>query len=286
MKAYTAPAFKPVVVLRFHEQFAVVRQRIELIKGLNPGVPLYALYGGSEAVPEDIVDQFDGFCRLELLPELAFRNVDLALIEWYRSVGHAVEFSHAYILEWDLIYVAPITTIMPIPRPAQSMLTGYTPMAKVEWKWDFTNGKKLGPLNEWLELKRFVAERHRFIGPYYACIGPGAVLSREFFEYYQRLELPLLCHDEIRLPMVHSLGRLTVGDTGFYPPSWYLPEHEAWIRRFNVRRWEVEPRMITPGVREGVMAYHPVRKLIDQRLIQRLISKYNRGVSAPHVTGS
>lgn len=278
--------FRPIVLLRFHDYFTVVEQRTHWLRKLNPGIQIHALYGGAKPVPPGLSSLFDGIFTLDIAPELAWRNVDLALLEWFRANSKDVAFSHAYICEWDLVYTAPLRIVLPIPQQKQSLLSGYTPLSAVEWKWDPTNGKKLGPLNEWLELKRFVYEKYRYAGPYYACIGPAAVLSREFFEYYAKLEMPLLCHDELRLPLIHSLGHLEVADTGLYPLTWYLPEHEAWIRRFNVRRWEVEPKTVAVGTRSGFFAYHPVRKLLDERLLKRQVPRYNDEASAPFVNGS
>lgn len=279
-------AYRPIIVFRYHDNLLIVQQRIRLLRGLNPGIPIYGLYGGQGADLQQAASWFDGHTELALLPGLAYRNSDLALLEWYRVCGRHLDFTHMYVCEWDLVYAAPLNDVLPLPKPGQSLLTGYIPLALVEWKWDWTNGKKLGPLHEWLEMKRFVGYKHHHVGPYFACIGPGAVLSREFFECYERLELPLLCHDELRYPLIHAIGKLAVGDTGLYPPDWYQPESEAWVRRFNVRRWEVEPKAVQAGVKAGHQAFHPVTKLLDERLLKRLISRYNSLDSAPLVDGS
>jgi hypothetical protein len=159
--------------------------------------------------------------------------------------------------------------VVPQPKLRQSLLTGYVALSLVEWKWGWTNGKKLGPLSEWLELKRYVADSYGWIGPYFACLGPGAVLSREFFRAYTTLELPLLCHDELRLPLIHQIFKLEVADTGLYPPRWHAPEHEDWARCFNVQRWEVSPKDVIKFARTGHVAFHPVSNLVDERLIRR-----------------
>ncbi len=282
----TVQTYQPVLVLRYHDRLDVVRQRLRWLRTLNPGVPVHGIYGGQDVLPTSFADLFDSHYQLDLLPELAWRNMDLALLEWYRAKGQSMSFSHLYVHEWDLVYLAPLTQVVPQPRVGQSLLTGYTPLSMVEWKWDWTNGKRLGPLNEWLELKRFVAGVYHFYGPYYASIGPGAVLSREFLEYYMTLELPLLCNDALRLPLVHAIGKLSVADTGLYPPDWYQPEHVDWIRRFNVRKWDVEPSLVVREARHGYTAFHPVSNLLDEKLLKRSLSRYNVSGSAPHVIGS
>jgi hypothetical protein len=269
----TTPVYRPVVVLRYHDHFDIVRQRLLWTRKLNPHVPVYGLYGGSKPVPEALVKLFDDNLTLDMMPELAFRNMDLALLDWYREVGTNIDFSHAYVSEWDLVYLKPLTAVMPQPEPGQSLLTGYIPLAWVEWKWPWTNGKKQGALNEWLELKRFVAERYHAYGPYYACLGPGTVLSREFFEGFNRLELPLLCHDEIRVPLIHHIFGLKVASTDLYPPMWYEPKYDDWIRRFNGRHWEVAPKAVAEAQKEGFAAFHPVTKLLDERLLRRALSR-------------
>lgn len=283
---HPAPIFKPAFVLRYHDRLDVVKQRLRWLRELNPRVPVHGIYGGQETLPAAVIDLFDSHYSLDLLPELAWRNMDLALLEWYRALGQSTRFSHLYVQEWDLVYLAPLHEVMPLPMPGQSLLTGYTPLSMVEWKWDWTNGKRLGPLNEWLELKRFVAGVYHFYGPYYASIGPGAVLSREFLDFYMTLELPLLCNDALRLPLVHAVGSLQVADTKLYPPDWYQPEHVDWIRRFNVRRWDVAPSLVAKEVRQGYTAFHPVSNLLDEKLLKRALSRYNVSGSAPRVISS
>lgn len=280
-RRHLAHKYQPVMVLRYHDRLDVVRQRLRWLRALNPDVSVHGIYGGQEPLPAAIIDLFDSHYQLDLLPELAWRNMDLALLEWYRTIGQSLPFSHLYIQEWDLVYLAPLNEVVPVPEIGQSLLTGYTPLSMVEWKWDWTNGKRLGPLNEWLELKRFVAGVYHYYGPYYASIGPGAVLSREFLEFYMTLELPLLCIDSLRLPLVHAIGGLKVADTKLYPPDWYQPEHVDWIRRFNVRKWDVEPTLVNKEARQGHNAFHPVSNLLDERLLKRAQSRYNVSGSAP-----
>jgi hypothetical protein len=274
MKADGATSgFRPIIVFRYHDHFDVAKQRVKLLRLLNPRVEIHGLCGSGKLIPSDLLDMLDSNLRLELLPELAYRNVDLALLDWYRDEGSKHDFSHVYVMEWDLLYLKPLESVVPMPQLRQSLLTGYVALSRVEWKWGWTNGKKLGPLSEWLELKRYVAEAYNYVGPYHACLGPGAVLSREFFEAYSRLELPLLCHDELRLPLIHQIFNLEVADTKLYPPKWHMPENEEWVRRFNVQRWEVSAKDVLKYARQGHAAFHPVSNLVDERLIRRVTSR-------------
>lgn len=268
MNAVMTAGFNPVIILRYHDHPSVVHQRLRWLRALNPGVPIYGLCGSKLVLPAETRGMLADNHYLEMLPDLAWRNVDLALVDWFRAIGRNIPFSHAYVVEWDLVYLKGIQEVLPVPAEGESLLTGWTPLSVVEWKWDLTNGKKPVALGEWLELKRFVSEMYGYNGPYYASLGPGMVLSRAFFEKYSDMELPLLCQDVLRVPLVHLLLGLPVRSTGLYPPNWYRPEHEAWVRRFNVRHWEVEPRAVARDAKHGHVAFHPVTKLLNEHLIK------------------
>lgn len=255
---------RPVVIFRYHDHFDVVKQRVAWLKKLNPTVPIYGMYGGEVPVSREVAELFVDNHMLTLSKEHAWMNLDLAVLEWYRAMGKDVDFTHAYVVEWDLIFTQPLNEVMPVPKIGQSLLTGYIPLALVEHRWSWTDGSQPKKLKDWLEFKRDVAERLDFFGPYYACLGPGAVLSREFFEFYDSLDLPPGCHDELRLPMVHSMAGLSVESTNLYPKHWHGPEREEWLKRFNCMKDEVTPERLYEYVKAGHTFFHPVYSLLDE----------------------
>lgn len=259
-----------VVIMRYHTDFDVVRQRVEWLRILNPGTPIHGIYGGSDPVPESVAGHFDGHRSLVLPPHLRWTAHDLAVMEWFRTVGYEQEFDHAYVVEWDMVFLEPIATAFETPEMDESLLTGYTPLEGVEERWVWTDGRFPRFSEEWGRLKELARERYGFEGPYHACQGPGAVLSRQFFEVYDTLELPLrpvLAHDELRLPLLHDIMGLKVRNNGLYPEDWFCPSIPSWQKHFNCLRREITPEKLAKGAAEGYTVFHPVYQVVDDHLL-------------------
>lgn len=256
---------RPIVILRYHDHFPVTAQRVAWLRRLNPEIAIHGMFGGPHC-PDDMAALLDSNYTLTLDPFLCWLNLDMAVLEWYRAIGKDLDFSHAYVVEWDLVYLRPLTEVLPVPQPGQSLLTGFTDMASIEAHWVWTAGDNhLGTAERhWRVLRSFVRNRFSHSGEFAACLGPGTVLSRDFFEGYDRLALPPWCHDEIRLPLIHQLAGLTMADNGLYPRDWYGPETPQWATRFNTERNEVCPEMVYESFKQGYYAFHPVYRLLDE----------------------
>lgn len=256
-----------IVIFRYHDHLDVVKQRVHWLRNLNPGIKVYGMYGGEKPCPKDTSKLFDDNYELKLEQLYKWRNLDLAVLEWYRATGRNISFSHAYIVEWDLVYLTKLSEVIPNPKASESLLTGYIPLTRVEHKWSWVDGRNPESLKEWDDLKTYVHTRYSFDGPYSACLGPGTVLSREFFVAYDALKLPLLCHDELRLPLIHDISGLKIHDTKLYPPQWHTTETDDWVKRFNCLKWEVTPNALYEASTNGHVAFHPVYKQLDESRI-------------------
>lgn len=259
-----------LVIVRYHTRFDLLKQRVEWLRILNPGTPIHGIYGGRDKPPRHVVELFDGHRSLELPPHLRWTAHDLAVMEWFRTVGWELDFTHAYVLEWDMAFLEPIATAFETPEMDESLLTGYTRLEDVEDSWVWTDGRFPRFQEDWRRLKELAKEIHGFDGPYHACQGPGAVLSRQFFEVYDSLRLPLrpvLAHDELRLPLLHDLMGLKVRNNGLYPDDWFAPSTRRWQNHFNCRREEVTPDQVAEGAAEGYTVFHPVYQLLDEDLL-------------------
>jgi hypothetical protein len=257
--------------MRYHTHFEVVTQRVEWLRMLNPGTALHGIYGGRDPVPQSVAGLFDGHRCLALPEHLRWTAHDLAVMEWFRTVGRDHDFTHAYVVEWDMVFLEPIATAFGTPEPDESLLTGYTLLEDVEAKWSWTNGKFPRFVDEWRRLKELVEDMYGFAGPYHACQGPGAVLSRQFFEVYDSLEIPprpVLSHDELRLPLLHDIMGLKVRNNGLYPSDWFARSTQDWQRHFNCRRREITPAELAQGAAEGYTVFHPVYQLLTADLLR------------------
>jgi hypothetical protein len=254
---------EPIIIFRYHDCRNVVKEHVSLLRRINPGMAIHGMFGGRSLKPE-LAYLFDSNYCPKLDGLLAWKNLDIAVLEWYRNLGRELNYTHAYVVEWDLIFLRAITAVMPVPAPGESLLTGLTDLADIADKWVWTAEGSRQPSTYWRALKRLVEERYSFTGPYQACRGPATVLSRRFFEAYDKLQLPPWCHDELRLPLIHAITGLAVGDTGLYPRSWFSAASSEREKYFNTDRLEVTPESLYAAASQGLVAFHPVYQHLDE----------------------
>jgi hypothetical protein len=263
---------EPIILFRYHDCGDIVKGRVSLLRRLNPGVAIHGIFGGRTWNPET-GRLFDTSYCLKLDGFSAWKNLDLAVLEWYLNLGRELKYTHAYVVEWDLVFVRGLTSVMPVPAPGESLLTGLTEVTEIADRWFWTTERNRRSAIYWRVLKRFAQEGYSFTGPYHACLGPATVLSRQFFEAYERLALPPWCHDELRLPLIHALGGLAVDDNGLYPRSWFSAESSERDRYFNTVRREVTPDCLYEAASQGCAAFHPVYQHLDEaRCVQASLS--------------
>ena len=102
-----------------------------------------------------------------------------------------------------------------------------------------------------------------------ACLGPGYCLPRAFLAASEALDVPDLCHDELRLPLIAQLLGFPLFDTGFYP-KWWDPEVEECFRAdgAEIETAAIEREMARLG---GRRVFHPCRRPLREHLLRRLL---------------
>ena len=86
-------------------------------------------------------------------------------------------------------------------------------------------------------------------------------MPRTFLEKYVATDVPTICHDELRLPlMAQSLG-FRLYDTGLYR-GWFDPEE---MRFFNADTFGIAPDVIKAELAKptGRRVFHPCRSVVD-----------------------
>jgi hypothetical protein len=265
---------RTIVLFHFHAHFELCRPRIELLRRFNPGVEIFGLYGGESARVDEarrlersgVNHVFENEGRS---PAWNKKNTDLAVAGWYRSVGRTLPFGRVHVVQWDLLFFAPLDRMYPSLSPEAVALTGLVPLEAIAHFWDWTANAPLSIESE--RLLSQTRERFGFTGGSYACIGPGYSLSRRFLELYSQLEIDDTGHDELRLPLFAQILGFELADTGFYP-RWMDPKVE---RVFNADAQEVDPAVVESELvrPEGRRVFHPCRDHFDELTIARLVSE-------------
>jgi hypothetical protein len=257
---------KRIVIFRFHTAPLVCRSRVALLRRLNPGVPIYGLFGGPgglkgaafRAGGKELVG-LDALYSSNEAGAWNWRHSDLVLAAWYRDVGGGIPFDVAHVIEWDLLLLEPLDTLYS-SVPAEAVgLTALTPITELEREWTWLRRKE--GRREWEALLARARAEWGYEGLPHGCLGPGPCFPRSFLEGYAAMNPPPLCNDELRLPLFAQILGFPMVDTGLRGP-WRGQREDPF---FHFRGREIELGAIRAELAkpDGWRAFHPVRRRLD-----------------------
>lgn len=253
---------KRIILFRYHKKPLICRNRLLQLKKLNPTVKIFGLYGGEEInFPKykKALEPFleHNYCLKNKTKDWRWRNGDLGIRLWYKAVGNKINFEMLHFIEWDLLLVDSLDKIYKkIPKNCVG-LTALTPLKNVESRWNWTSKEPMK--SEWLKLLKYVKKRFKYSKQPYASLGPGSCLPKKFLDKYSSINVPELCHDELRLPLFGQIFDFKLIDTGF---------HKKWFDEEQNKKFTCGGgyKIILKTVKEelkkknGARAFHPYRK--------------------------
>lgn len=260
---------KRIVLFRFDKYLDVCRNRIEMIKSINPDVEIYGLFGGK---PADLQQAKD--CLYDVLlniydphpdcdlswryPESLWlwKDGDLALRSWYQSIGKDINFDVLCLIEWDLLMLDSLDKLYGHISTKSVGLTGLIPINMVPENWPWI--QKEPEKSEWLGLLSFAKLIHHYNFFPHACLGPGYCVPKDFLELYSKSKVLHLCNDELRLPLYSQILGFQLTDTKFYN-GWQIPQE---VKYFNCIKKEIDIDIIKEELSkpDGRRVFHPVFK--------------------------
>lgn len=248
---------KRIILLRFHKDIEIVQNRIDLLKKFNPVIPIHGLFGGQESEFAHFNIKLQGLESLTQLvnqdSESLWKRSDESIREWYVKTGAKIDFEVVYTIEYDLIYLDHIENLVEL-LPNSIALTGVIKLADIveNWDWLTESPYKEESLEflDWVKNK-FGLEKFR------ACLGPGAVLTKEFLKKYSEVVVPPISHDELRFPQLAEVFGINVVDTGFYD-NWNNVHPETELS-FNCNKVEVSMEKLIEEYKGGKRkVFHPI----------------------------
>lgn len=263
---------KRIILFRFHENFDICRNHLQIIKKFNPGIEIYGLYGGAEK-------NFQKAKQLPLEyiwnipmddPHWKWVNGDLCIRWWFKDFGQKIGFDILHVFEWDLVLLESVENQFPHIKGGVA-ITGVKPMAKIYDTWDWVAPKR--GRNEWLRLEGFVKKHYHYQEKPLAGIFGGASFSKIFLEKYSKVEIPGWCNDEVRTPLFAQAFNLPVYDTNLRSKFFTA----AGDKTFS-------PSIVYQQYTKGIKSFHPVKDLLDLDKIAE-IKKLNRNFNTPKKTG-
>ena len=242
---------KRIVLFRFHHQFAVCKNHLEILRHFNPGVKIYGLYGGSE-------DHFQKAKKLQLdhiwripLDDWAWKwkHGDLCARWWFKEAGKKFKFDMVHVVEWDLLLLDTLENLFGHIRSGVA-LTDLGPLSRLDRSGWWTGDGRQGRW-EWKQLKKHVEKKYDWESKPLWGIFPGTSFSREFLERYAEEEPFSCCNDEVRVPLFAQAFGMKVGDT------------KLGNRFFNSMKKVITPKVVYENYKKGVKSFHPVRETLS-----------------------
>jgi hypothetical protein len=235
---------------------------VSLLRRLNAAVPVYGLYGGSRRIPGPALRRLVGLDRIVVSSEPArwnWQHSDLAVAAWFRAVGHRLPFDVLYVIEWDLLLLAPLASLYASVPEGSVGLTALTPISDLEQEWTWL--RREANRREWEALLARARGEWGYDGTPYGCVAGGSCFPRAFLEAYAAIDPPLLCNDELRLPLFAQILGFPLADTRLRGPWRGEREHPL----FHFQAADVPVQTITAELAkpDGWRAFHPVRRRVD-----------------------
>jgi hypothetical protein len=254
------------VLFRFHKAPTVCRSRVALLRKLNPGVPIYGLFGGPRRMPHLVLRRVVGVDGVQSSSQSArwnWQHSDLAVAAWFREVGRRLSFDVLHFVEWDLLLLEPLESLYASVPEGAVGLTALTPISELERDWTWL--KREANRREWEALLARAHGDWNYDGKPYGCLGGGSCFPRSFLEAYAAIDPPLLCNDELRLPLFAQILGFPLADTRLR--SAWRGEREHAFFHFRAPEIEVETIRTELAKPDGARAFHPVRRWVDREMI-------------------
>lgn len=165
----------------------VCTARLAQLTRLNPGWPIYGLYGGPPEHAAAFLEAERALSDVWRFDEV--RNAewkwlfgDRMLARWYRERGHALAWDSLFIAQWDFLACAPLAPLFDVLEADQVLLPGLRPLDGFAARWWWTRADSP-------EAPRYAAfqadmRARGYIGPFEACQFLAALLPRAFLAAY------------------------------------------------------------------------------------------------------
>jgi hypothetical protein len=246
----------------FHRDPAVCADRLQLLRRVNPGLPIYGLYGGP-------LDQLERFRPLERQlddfyafpearsPSWKWKHGDLVIAQWHRERGAHLAWDTLAIAQWDMLFFAPLEQLFAMVGPDQLLLSGLRPVSEVESIWSWTRGGV--EREEYLAFVRSI-ERAAHTQPPLCCQFVVACLPRSLLDRYGEIPEPEAGFVEYRLPTWARHFGYSFQTRHPYDIWWpELPAPPVWRRTLTtspiaIRSSVVTWNLLSPG---GARIFHP-----------------------------
>jgi len=259
------------ILFWFYRDVTVCENRLRQLRRLNPGVPVFGLFGGPpdqipivEARLGRLVDDLWSYPE-DRTAEWKWRNGDLMILSWFSDRGRTLPWDSVLLAQWDLLMLKGFGAFVPDLEKGEMLLSGLRPVREVEPWWQWLRGEARRA--EYEEFISHVSARYGHVAEPMCCQFITGVIPRGFLERYGAIAEPELGFLEYKVPVYAQVfGTPLVGDTCFRP-LWPEEPGAATTRsaRTLLHAWPsalpsrvVLAEAVRPGGRRVFHPYHGV----------------------------
>jgi hypothetical protein len=217
---------RPEVLFWFYKDFEVCENRLRLFRRFNREVRIYGLYGGPLSETEGARKHLDSwlddfyFFPEDRDPHWKWRNGDRIIAAWHRDRGHKLDWETIFVLQWDMLLLAPVETLFQTLRPGEILLSGYRPLKEVEAWWPWVNKRKVGNKEDFESFKKLLSVQFNYTGELFACLFIVVCLSRQFLDRYVEIGPPECGFLEYKIPTIAKVFDTPVCLNHPFQPWW------------------------------------------------------------------
>jgi hypothetical protein len=258
---------KVAVLFWFYRDLPICRNRLDLLRRDNPDTQIFGLYGGSardrERFRAALAPQLDDFWSFDkdVTSKWKWLNGDLMLARWFAERGHELDWTHVFVVQWDMLVLESIATLVPPLEPDDVLLSGVRPVSEVGERWVWVRG---GHAPRYEAFLASFEKQYGAVEPM-SCLFIVAGLPRRLLEAYGELEEPEVGYVEYRLPtLAAAQGLRLIEDERF--AAWQPATGGTATRRQRLvnasRRPVLLPTVLLERLRtDGARVFHPYHGL-------------------------
>jgi hypothetical protein len=255
----------------FYGHLDVCENRLRLLRALNPGLPIYGLYGGEgegEAEArrrlEPLMEDFYAFAEARD-GQWKWRHGDRLIAAWMRERGACLDWETVVVVQWDLLILEPLRTLFGGLKPAQALFSGDRPASEVRAWWGWLKGDDPDKRAELESFRAWLRSQDADPEALWCCLFIVAALPREYLVRYAASGPPEPGFLEYKMPtLARRFGTEVVSNPALDP--WWaanpatkaVPKH---LRTLNAVGQDVTPGTVLRHLRRrgGRRLFHPYR---------------------------
>ncbi len=262
--------------------------RLRHLRGEDPDVAIYVLYGGdpTEAgVFRDALDPYaDDFYAFEDAPppgaeelDVLFRGGahwkyyygDLLIAAWFRDRGSALEWDSITVVQWDMLVFGRIAEVFRCLRPDEALFSGLRPISEVEDAWAWTSPAQPRERAQYTGFLDHVREWYDYADEPLGYVAVVTCLPRSFLVRFCEIERPELGFLEYRLPIYAQIFGTRLCTEHPFRPWWgavepYDPDHTLRARPVEISALTIWRELQDP---DGARVFHPYWRRTPKGLV-------------------